>query len=151
MDYESKLKQFIAEHHIAAEHIHFENTTRTVEDACREANCKPDDIVKSICIAGEQTIIALVLGSQRASTERVAKALGIERPDIATPEQVLEKTGYLAGGVPPFGYPAVFLIDPTVMEKDIMFAGGGTPNAIIRISAEEIIKVNGGMIVRVRK
>ncbi|MBI4174265.1 MAG: hypothetical protein HY517_01360 [Candidatus Aenigmarchaeota archaeon] len=141
----------MAEHSIQAEHIRFEKTTRTVEDACREANCKPDDIVKSICIAGEQTIVALVLGSQRASTERVAKALGIERPNIATPDEVLERTGYLAGGVPPFGYPAIFLIDPAVMEKQLVYAGGGTPNAIIRTSVREILKANDGVVARVRK
>jgi len=92
-----------------------------------------------------------VLGLHRASAERVAKALGIERPDIATPEQALEKTGYTVGGTPPFGYEATFLIDTMVMEKDMVYAGGGTPNALLKISPKEIQRINHGVVTRVRK
>ncbi len=83
MDYESKLKKFIEENGIHAEHIRSENS------------------VHSICMIGEgRTIVVLVLGSQRASTERVAIALGISRPKtyddeavirLATPEEALER------------------------------------------------------------
>jgi prolyl-tRNA editing enzyme YbaK/EbsC (Cys-tRNA(Pro) deacylase) len=98
-----------------------------------------------------KVVCALVLGSNRASTERVSKVLNIERPDIAAPEQALEKTGYLVGGTPPFGYEAVFLIDDKIMEKDTVYAGGGTPNALVKISPKEIQRINHGIIARVRK
>lgn len=152
-EYEEKLKKFLKENNIQAEHIHFDKSVHSVEDACREANAKPDDFVKTICMITNygKTIGAIVPGSCRASTSRVAKALNIERPNVATPEQALEKTGYIVGGTPPFGYNAVFLIDPLVMEKEVLYAGGGTPNALIRISPKEMQKANNGTIVRVRK
>lgn len=152
-EYEEKLKKFLQENNIKGEHLHFEKSVHTVEDACREANAQPDDFVKTICmITGNGKIIgALVLGSYRASTERVAKALNIERPYVATPEQALEKTGYLVGGTPPFGYDATFLIDTKVMEKYIVYVGGGTPNALVKISPKEVQRINQGIIVRVRK
>ena len=152
-DYEEKLKRFLLENNIEAEHIHFESTVHTVEDACREAKAQPDDFAKTICMVGSdgRAIGALVLGSDRASTERVAKALNIERPHVATPEEALEKTGYLVGGTPPFGYEAFFVIDEKVMEKEMVFVGGGTPNALVRISPKEVQRVNKGVIARVRK
>ncbi len=151
--YEEKLKKWIVENNVKAEHIHFENSVHTVEDACKEANAQPDDFVKTICmIAIDGTVIgAIVLGSDRASTERVGKVLNIERPSVATPEKILEKTGYIVGGTPPFGYEAIFLIDQKVMEKDIVYAGGGTPNALIRISMKELQKTNEAEVVRIRK
>src|SRR3989344_3624164 len=149
--YEEKLKKWMHEHNITAEHIHFENSVHTVEEACREAQAQPDDFVKSICMVGSETLVALVLGSDRASTERVAKALNIERPHVASPEEALEKTGYLVGGTPPFGYEAFFVIDEKVMEKEMVFVGGGTPNALVRISPKEVQRVNKGVIARVRK
>lgn len=152
IQYEEKLKKWIADNGVNAEHLHFENSVHTVEDACREAKAQPDDFVKTICmVSGEKVISAIVLGSDRASTERVSKALNIERPHVATPEEALEKTGYIVGGTPPFGYEATFLIDSKVMEKKIVYAGGGTPNALIKISPKELQKANGGEIVRVRK
>ena len=150
--YEEKLKKCILENNIHAEHLHFENSVHTVEDACREANAQPDDFIKTICmLAVDKIICAIVLGSDRASTERVAKALNIERPHVATPEEALERTGYIVGGTPPFGYEATFLIDPKVMEKEIVYAGGGTPNALIKINTKELQKANNGKVVRVRK
>ena len=149
--YEEKLKKWMHEHNITAEHVHFENSVHTVEEACREAQAQPDDFVKSICMVGSETLVALVLGSDRASTERVAKALNIERPHVASPEEALERTGYLVGGTPPFGYKAKFLIDSKVMLKEAVYAGGGSPTALIRIDPKEIQKFNNGIVVRVRK
>ncbi len=151
--YEEKLKKWMKENHVNAEHLHFENSVHTVEDACREAKAQPDDFVKTICMVtnDRKAIGALVLGSYRASTERAAKILNIERPHVATPEEALEKTGYIVGGTPPFGYEATFLIDTKVLEKSIVYVGGGTPNALVKISTKELQKANGGEIVRVRK
>ncbi len=152
-NYEEKLKKFLQKNNIKGEHLHFEESVHTVEDACREANAQPDDFVKTICMITNdgKVICALVLGSYRASTERVAKALNTERPQVATPEQALEKTGYLVGGTPPFGYKATFLIDTKVMEKETVYVGGGTPNALVKISPKEVQRINQGIIVRVRK
>jgi len=86
-----------------------------------------------------------------ACREANAQPDDIERPDVATPEQALEKTGYPVGGTPPFGYEAIFLIDDKVMEKDVVYAGGGTPNALVKISTKELQKANGGEIARIRK
>ncbi len=151
--YEQKLKKFLSENKINCEHLHFNKSVHTVEDACREAHTTPDDFVKTICMIADdgKVIGAIVLGSCRASTERVAKALNIERPQVATPEQALEKTGYLVGGTPPFGYEATFLIDTKVMERDVVYAGGGTPNALIRISPKEIQRINHAIMARIRK
>ncbi len=151
--YEEKLKKILQENKIEAEHIHFDETVHTVEDACRAANAEPDDFVKTICMLGaqDQVIGALVPGSYRASTSRVAKALGIERPSVATPEQALEKTGYLVGGTPPFGYEGTFLIDPLIMEKAYVYVGGGAPSALVKISTKELKRVVNGEIARVRK
>ncbi len=151
--YEEKLKKFISENNIQAEHNHFDKSVHTVEDACRETKAEPDDFIKTIVMVSKDNniICALVLGSYRASTSRVAKALNIERPNIAIPEQVLEKTGYLVGGTPPFGYEAKFLIDPLILEKKFVYVGGGTPSALVKISTKELKKVCNGMVIRVRK
>ncbi len=151
--YEEKLKNWISENHIKADHLHFENSVHTVEEACQQADAQPDDFVKTICMitANNKMLGAIVLGSDRASTERVSKALNIERPRVATPEEALEKTGYIIGGTPPFGYEATFLIDPKVMEKETVYAGGGTPNALIKINTKELQKANNGQVVKIRK
>lgn len=150
---EQKLANYMKENNVNGKFIVFKKSVHTVEDACREVGANPDDFVKTICMIDENgnVISALVLGSYRASTSRVSKVLEINKPHVATPEEALEKTGFLVGGTPPFGYNATFIIDPKVIEKDSVYAGGGTPYALVKISPKEILRINNGKIARVRK
>ncbi|VVB98522.1 Aminoacyl-tRNA editing domain protein [uncultured archaeon] len=151
--YEEKLKRFIAENGIDAEHLSFQQSCHSVEEAALAVNAKPEDFVKNICMIGPdgRLIVAIVKGEDRASTSRVAQALKIERPRIATPEEMLERTGYPCGGTPSFGYAAEFLIDQRVLEKENVYSGGGSENSLVRIPTKELQRVNNGTIARVRK
>jgi Cys-tRNA(Pro)/Cys-tRNA(Cys) deacylase len=151
--YEETLKAFMRDSTIEGEHLTFNQSCHSVEEAARAVNASPDDFVKSMCMVDQDKnlIVAIVLGEHRASTSRVARALKIERPRIAAPEEVLEKTGYPVGGVPPFGFEATFLIDPKVMEKELIYGGGGSETSLTKISPKELQKANNGQIARVRK
>jgi prolyl-tRNA editing enzyme YbaK/EbsC (Cys-tRNA(Pro) deacylase) len=151
--YEEKLIQYIKENKILAEHLHFEKTCHTVEEAAKAVNARAEDFVKSICLIDSKgsLVVAIVLGTERVSLKKVAKFLNIELPRIAKPDEILKLSGYPCGGVPPFGFPAKFLIDEKVMKKEIVYAGGGSENSLIKIPVKEIKKANKGEIVRIRK
>jgi len=153
MDYSQKMKQYIDSNSINAEHLEFEQSCHTVEDAANAVNGSVDEIIKNICMIdqNDQLIVAIVKGEDRVSTSRVGKALNMERPRMANADEILNKTGYPAGGVPSFGFDATFLIDPKVTEQEYIYTGGGTPNSLVKISVEELIKVNKGTVVRIRK
>jgi len=150
--YEEKLRTYIKEHEIDAELLTFNQSTHSVADASAAVGAEPEDFVKSIAMIGpdNQLIVAIVKGEHRASTSRVSKALKIERPRIAQPDEVLEKSGYPVGGTPAFGYEAIFLIDPKVMEKAKVYSGGGSEQALTLMSPEEMKRANGAKIARVR-
>ncbi|VVC04162.1 Aminoacyl-tRNA editing domain protein [Candidatus Burarchaeum australiense] len=151
--YEEKLKRFITEHGISAEHLSFQQSCHSVEDAAKAANAPVSAFVKNVCMLDAQgnPIVAIVKGEDRASTTRVAEALGIERPRLATPDEILQKTGYPCGGTPSFGYAAKFLIDSKVMEMETIYSGGGSESSLTRLSPKEMQEANSGQIVRVRK
>jgi len=151
--YEEKLKKYIRDNNVKAEHITFNKSCHSVEEATKTANVNIDEFVKNICMidSNENLIVAIVKGEDRASTSRVEKALNIEKPRTATPNEILQKTGYPCGGTPSFGYNAKFLIDPRIMEKEFVYTGGGSENSLIKISTKELQKVNNGEIVRIRK
>ena len=81
------------------------------------------------------------------------KTEAIKKTEVDVPKEftMISKTGYPIGGTPPFGYEATFLIDTKVMEKDIVYVGGGAPNALVKISPKEIQRVNNGVVTGVRK
>jgi len=150
--YEEKLRTYIKEHEIDAELLTFDQSTHSVADAAAAVGAEPEDFVKSIAMIGpdNQLIVAIVKGEHRASTSRVSKALKIERPRIAQPDEALEKSGYPVGGTPAFGYEAIFLIDPKVMEKEKVYSGGGSERALTLMSPEEMKRANGAKLARVR-
>jgi prolyl-tRNA editing enzyme YbaK/EbsC (Cys-tRNA(Pro) deacylase) len=151
--FESKLKDYINRNNLDAEHFVFEESCHSVEEAAKASNSSPDDFVKNICLIDENgnLIVAIVKGTDRASTTKIGKTLNIAPPRTATPEEILEKTGYPCGGVPSFGYSAQFLIDPKVMEKDVVFTGGGSPNSLVKISPVTLQKANKGVVIKIRK
>ncbi|MFH0906533.1 MAG: YbaK/EbsC family protein [archaeon] len=152
--YENKLKDFLNSKNLAYEFLAFEETCHTVEDACNRTGAREDDFIKSICMLDNSNnlIVAIVLGNTRASTTRVSQILNLKQlPRVATPPEIEKFTGYLCGGVPAFGYSAIFLIDPKVLEKKEIYTGGGTPRSLVKISTEDILNLNSARIERIRK
>lgn len=152
-EFEEKLKQYLLRNRVDAKQVIFTDICHSVEEAAAAANASPRDFVKSICMINNvgNLIVAIVKGENRASTSRVAKALNIEIPRLATPEEILDKTGYICGGVPAFGYEAIFLIDPKVMETEFVYTGGGSPYSLTIISTKVLQEISKGKIVRVSK
>ena len=151
MEYDVKLREYIKENAIDAEVISFQQSTHSVAEAAEAVGAEPEDFVKSICMIGTGgLIVAIVKGEHRASTKRVSKALGIERPRVAEPDEMMELTGYPVGGTPAFGYEATFLMDPKVLEKEKVYSGGGSTNALTYMTTEEMQRVNGATVARLR-
>jgi prolyl-tRNA editing enzyme YbaK/EbsC (Cys-tRNA(Pro) deacylase) len=148
-----KLKAFMKENGIEGEHLTFSRSCHSVAEAAEAAGVTPGDFVKSICMVDDtgDLIVGIVNGEDRASTSRVAKILKVETVRLADPGEVFVKTGYPCGGTPAFGYSAKFLMDPKVTEKEFVYMGGGSETSLVRIRPSEIIKENGGEIVRIRK
>ncbi|MGN4782579.1 aminoacyl-tRNA deacylase [Bacillus cereus] len=151
--YDLKIKEYLNQTKINAEHLILNESCHSVEEAAKAVNAYKEEFVKNICMMDQNgdLIVAIVKGEDRASTSRISKALNITRPRLATENEVLEGTGYPAGGVPSFGYRAKFLIDPRVTELTYVFTGGGSPNSLVKITVEDLLKVNNGLVVRIRK
>lgn len=136
---------------VDAEHLVLERSTHSVAEAAEAAGVAPEDLVKSIVmVADGALVVAVVKGEDRASTTRVASLVGAPAR-LATPEEVLERTGYPAGGTPPFGYEATFLVDERVVERVAVLAGGGSDRSLVRVAPGEMLRANGGAVARVRK
>ncbi len=135
-------------------HLHvFDRSCHSVAEASEASGAPADAFVKTICMVSEGCLVAAVVkGEDRASTKRVQAALAaIEVPRLATPEEMLLRTGFPVGGTPPFGFGAIFLVDERVMAREVVWGGGGSPRALVNVSPVELLKANGGRVARVRK
>jgi prolyl-tRNA editing enzyme YbaK/EbsC (Cys-tRNA(Pro) deacylase) len=151
--YHLKIKKMINELQINAEHYVLSTSCHSVGHAAKALKASANQFVKNICMIDEdgRLIIAIVNGEDRASTTRVSKALNIPKPRLANEAEILEFTGYPAGGVPSFGFQARFLIDPKVADSEYIYTGGGSPYALVKMNAQELISISKGTVARVRK
>ncbi len=144
-NYEKKLVEFIHKNHINAEHLVFQTSCHSVEEAASSANASPEDFVKNVCIINEtdnSLIVCIIPGHKKLDLKKLAAKVGTKKLRFATAEEILQKTGYSMGGTPSVGYTAKFFIDPTVLTKTIIYSGGGSKNALTKIAPLEMIKFN---------
>ena len=77
----------------------------TIEQAAVERNQEVSQVVRSILFRlneGEYAMV-LIAGKYQISWKTLRKHFGLSRLTMATPEEVLEVTGYQIGTVSPFG------------------------------------------------
>jgi prolyl-tRNA editing enzyme YbaK/EbsC (Cys-tRNA(Pro) deacylase) len=151
--FESKIRDFIESTSIEAEHLVFNQSCHSVKEAAEAVNGSENDFVKNICMIDQENnlIVAIVKGKDRASTTLVSKTLDIEKPRLANEDEILERTGFPAGGIPSFGFEAKFLVDPKVLEMDYVYTGGGSDQSLVKIKAKELLRLNKGIVVKVSK
>lgn len=142
--YARKLKEFIEKNKVDCQQYLYEYDVSTTE-ACTKLGIMLEGIVKTIIMFNERgEMFALVLrGDHRIDRKPLRQKYNCKDFRLATAEEILEKTGYPLGGVPPFGFAAEWLIDEEVMkeaEKEF-YAGGGSTLALVRLTPKEMVRV----------
>ena len=148
------LQQFISQNQIAAEILLMEEDTPTVPDAARALGVEEDQIIKSLVfLVGGQPTLVIANGTRKVEVRLVARHFGVgrKRAKLARPGQALEITGYIVGAMPPFGHRTRLrtIVDPDVVAHQEIFGGGGEIDAMLRMTAEELVRVTRAEIVRV--
>ena len=134
--------------------VEMKESTRTSQEAADAVGCQVGQIAKSLIFKGKQTespVLVIASGANRVNEKRIRDYLGepITKPDAAF---VLEKTGYVIGGIPPVGHGDKMkcLIDEDLLTHEEIWAAAGTPFALFRLSPEQLVKMSGGLVVGVK-
>ncbi len=144
-----QLELFILNNEVDAEILYLDVDTPTVADAAAALNVAPEQIIKSVLfLADGQPVMVIASGLARLDRKALADFLGVSRRrvKIASAEQVLAHTGYVAGSVPPFGYKQHI---ETVVETAVtqltgpIFGGGGEVHALMQLTVAELRRVVG--------
>ena len=148
------LQKYIQQSGISAEILTMNGDVHSVLAASKELGTPPSSFIKTIVFVSSEcgVILAIVKGTDRASSKRIGKILGIESPKLGTTEEALKLTGYEVGGTPPVSIQNTqVLIDPKVMEMEKVVGGGGTRRHLLQISPKDIVQATGAKILRIRK
>ncbi|MDP2908537.1 MAG: YbaK/EbsC family protein [Nanoarchaeota archaeon] len=152
MEYLNKLKKYLEENKAEYKLLNMDKSVATSTEAAKQMGERAEDIVKSVVFYKQDKVIAaIVRKSDRVDKSKIAKALNLTGISLCSPEETLEKTGYPAGGVPPLGFKATFLMDEKAAEKEEVIAGGGNDRTLIKIKTQELLRLNRARILDLRK
>jgi prolyl-tRNA editing enzyme YbaK/EbsC (Cys-tRNA(Pro) deacylase) len=145
------LQAFLKAHHIPGELLHLDAPTPTVETAALAVGAQSEQIVKSILfLVDGEPVLAITCGTSYVERRAIAARYGVGRKKIklAAPETVAEMTGFLVGAMPPFGHraPLPTLIDQRVLDKPVVFAGGGSDYTLLCLDPDTILRVTHGIV-----
>ena len=156
--YEEKLRNYIKENKIKAEQIFFEDLVDHKENVLKtikKKNINFNDIIKTIIFVDlnkkleyGNAVAGIIPANSRVNINKLRK-VSSSKVKIASAEEVLILTIYPAGGVPPFGFKGIFYLDKSLIEKDVVYAGGGSIRTLIKTTIKEILKANKCEIVNI--
>ena len=93
-------------------------------------------------------VLILVRADKRADLKEIAKLEGTKNVRLASPEEVLEIADCEIGSVPPFGHIEELktYFDQKILENEYVNFNAGLHTVSIRMKAEDLIKVVGGVV-----
>lgn len=120
----------------------FPTSTHTAEQAARAVGAQLGQIVKSLVFVTArddgvlEPILCLMAGTNRVDTARLGAVTGRSDVRRATAREANELTGFVIGGIPPFGHERRIrvVMDPDLGRFGTVWAAAGLPNAVFPIS-----------------
>jgi prolyl-tRNA editing enzyme YbaK/EbsC (Cys-tRNA(Pro) deacylase) len=120
--------------------VMFSESTHTAADAARAVGAEIGQIVKSLVFVstgddGPEPCLALVSGANSVDLARLGVVLGQSHMRRATADEARTLTGFVIGGIPPFGHQSLLrtVMDPDLGRFETVWAAAGTPNAVFEV------------------
>jgi Cys-tRNA(Pro) deacylase len=86
------------------------------------------------------TIVVLMHGDNEVSTKQLARAIGAKRVEPCDPATVTRVTGYMVGGVSPFGTRTKLPVyaERTIMDLSTLFINGGKRGFLVELAPAQL-------------
>ena len=119
----------------------FDESTHTAEEAAAAVGCELGQIVKSLVFVTQdeqgvpEAVLCLVSGPNRVDLARLAAVTGEPEIRRASAAEVRELTGFVIGGIPPFGHGRALrvVMDPDLGRYPVVWAAAGTQTAVFPV------------------
>ena len=139
---------------VASRVMEMSATTRSAQDAARAVGCEVGQIAKSLVFKGassRKAILVVASGANRVNEKELSRLLG-EPVVKADADFVRQATGFAIGGVPPVGHPRPLkvFIDEDLFQYADIWAAAGTPQAVFKLTAQELQKITDGLVICVK-
>jgi Cys-tRNA(Pro)/Cys-tRNA(Cys) deacylase len=118
-------------------------------EAADALGVEPDQVFKTLVVVADGGLaVAIVPVSCQLSLKATAAALGAKRAELCDPERAERTTGYVVGGISPFGQRKrlATVIDETCELYETIYVSGGRRGLDLGIAPDDLIAVLAAIV-----
>jgi Cys-tRNA(Pro)/Cys-tRNA(Cys) deacylase len=118
-------------------------------EAATELGLDPDRVYKTLMASADgRLVVAVVPVSGMLDLKALARAVGASKAAMADVKDAERATGYVAGGISPFGQkrPHPTVADETVELWDTVYVSGGRRGVDVEIAPADLVEVTGAIV-----
>lgn len=150
-----KIQQALEQRGVKLQVVELKESTRTSQEAAQAIGCEVGQIVKSVIFKArrsERPILVIASGVNRVDERKIEELIG-EPLGKADADFVRARTGFVIGGVPPICHdePIQTFIDQDLLSHRELWAAAGTPNAVFRLTPDELLFLSDGKVAPVKQ
>ncbi len=96
-----------------------------------------------VAFADDQPLMGLIPANVRLSVKSMARVVGVRRVRLASPQEARRLTGYVPGGISPFGQRRRMpvLVDETALDHRSIWVSAGKRGLQIEMHPAELVKL----------
>lgn len=145
-----KVKSYLEQLPVKLEVIEFQADTHTSELAAKALGVEAAQIAKSLLFVGKgeaQAALVVTCGDMKVDQKKLKQQLGY-KVKFATPEQVMDITGFTPGGVCPFALKKTIpiFLDTSMQRFPVVYAAAGNAHSAVPVTVEQLVQVTGGQV-----
>jgi len=121
--------------------------------ASRELGVAERQVIKTLVMEDEHKnpLLILMHGDKQVSTKNLARVLGVKSVEPCDPETAHRHTGYVVGGISPFGTRKLLkvYVEASVLELPKIYVNAGKRGLLAEMSPQELKRVLNSISVNV--
>ncbi len=135
----------------AAFEVHeFTASEFTAQEAARELSIPEENVFKTLVLRSDtgDLLMAVIQGDRELSLKKLAHAAGKKKVAMAAVDELQKLTGYLKGGVSPFGSrkEMQLFVDESALEREFISISAGLRGVQIFISPGDFVALSGAAV-----
>lgn len=139
----SRGERFLGERGIAFESLEYDFREKGSEYAAEALGAPLGATLKSLIVrlSDRRFVFVLMPGSRDVSLKELARVTGVKEAQMASARDAQRLTGYLVGGISPFGARTQLpvYVDEGILEHGEIYINGGRRGLILKLRTRDLI------------